>query len=81
MNSSEFEGRGNQTNGVMPPPHSPTASEQLGLLYRTGDATGATLKDAEGVVFRGLLPYEEQLALRQVEGVMAKGIKPYEELL
>ena len=36
-----------QKNGVFPPPHVPTPSEELGLVYRTGDPTGNTPPDPD----------------------------------
>jgi hypothetical protein len=73
---SEFGGK-IQRNGVQPPPHEPTASEQLSLMYRTGDLTGAT--DDVPTVFEGLLPEEEQVRLMREAGLLDKG-QIWEEL-
>lgn len=59
-------------NGVQPPPHVPTPSERLSLLYRTGDESGVTDPD-EGEVFAGLRSAETQRALREAEGLFEKG--------
>lgn len=69
---SEFGGKA-QKNRVQPPPHEPTASEKMMLLYTTGDDTGTKDPDKNGESFDGLLPYDEQLQLRIAEGVMEKG--------
>lgn len=49
------------------------------LMYRTGDETGTLDPERNGESFDGLLPYEEQLALRVAEGVMEKG-QTWEEM-
>lgn len=67
---SEFGGK-IQPNGVMPPPHEPTPSEQLSLGYRTGDATGRT--GVVPTVWEGLLPAKEQEELRRQAGDLDKG--------
>lgn len=69
--ASEFGGKV-QKNGVQPPPHVPTPSERLMLLYRTGDESGMTNQDA-GEAMEGLLPVAEQTAIRKAEGVLEKG--------
>lgn len=68
---SEFGGRVKR-NGVQPAPHVPDASEKLMLLYTTGDPSGETL-DRDALVMQGLLPLEEQRALREAEGALEKG--------
>jgi hypothetical protein len=70
--ASEFGGNGVQKNGVFPPPHVPTPSERLSLLYRTGDESGTTDPDS-GEVFSGLVSEATQTARRQAEGVLDKG--------
>lgn len=72
MGPSEFGGR-IQANGVQPPPHEPTASEKLMLVYRTGDDTGLLPVDREGAPFEGLLPKKEQEELRKQAGDLNKG--------
>jgi hypothetical protein len=42
------------------------------LLYTTGDDSGLSNPD-DGEAFAGMLPYEEQYALRLNEGVLEKG--------
>jgi hypothetical protein len=69
--ASEFGGK-IMRNRVQPLPHVPTQSERLMLLYTTGDSSGTSMPD-NGETFAGLLPYENQLALREAEGVMRKG--------
>lgn len=69
---SEFGGK-QKANGIQPPPHQPTASEQLGLVYRTGTDTGLLMNDQEGVVMNGLLPRKIQTAERQSAGDLDKG--------
>lgn len=69
---SEFGGKV-QKNRVQPPPHEPTPSERMMLLYTTGDESGNLDPESNGESFDGLLPYDEQLALRRAEGVMDKG--------
>lgn len=68
---SEFDGK-TQRNAVQPFPHEPTASEKLGLVYRTGSEAGDALPDG-GPAFNGLLPTKEQLAIREAMGDMDKG--------
>lgn len=68
---SEFGGR-TMRNGVQPRPHVPTSSEELSLIYRTGDPTGLSDPD-NGEVFNGLLPEKVQRALRVQAGDLAKG--------
>lgn len=73
MPGTETEFGGNpQRNGIQPPPHIPTPSEQLMLGYRSGDPSGQTDADV-GEVFTGLSPYAVQLARRQAEGALDKG--------
>lgn len=67
---SEFGGKV-RPNRVQPPPHEPTASEKLMLLYTTGDETGAT--DPVPTVFEGLLPEDEQTRLRREAGDLDRG--------
>lgn len=69
---SEFGGLP-QRNGVQPRPHVPTRSEALSLGYRTGDETGRTQTDTEGVAFEGLLPKKDQTAARKAAGDLEKG--------
>ena len=70
--ASEFGGR-QKRNGVQPLPHRPTPSEQLRLVYTTGDPTGATGVDLEGVVFTGLNPRSVQEEIRRQAGDLDKG--------
>jgi hypothetical protein len=77
--ASEFGGRV-QRNGVQPPPHTPTASERLGLIYRTGDETGTLPLDNEGVIMSGLNPRKVQEQIRQQAGDLNKG-EVWEEIL
>lgn len=70
--ASEFGGKV-QRNRVQPPPHVPTPSERLMLMYTTGDESGLTDPDPNNDVFLGFLPEEEQRALRQAEGHLDKG--------
>jgi hypothetical protein len=70
---SEFGGSGVQRNGVFPAPHVPTPSEQLGLIYRTGDPSGLSDLDDENAVWTGLLPAAEQKAIRQAAGDLDVG--------
>lgn len=69
--ASEFGGRPMRV-GVQPPPHVPSADEQLSLIYRTGDASGQTPSDG-GLSFAGLLDSSTQRQLRETEGVLTKG--------
>lgn len=39
-----------QKNGVFPPPHTPTPSEELMLIYRTEDPSGASQPDPEAFI-------------------------------
>ena len=55
---SEFGGR-QQVNRVQPPPHEPTASERLMLVYTTGDESGALAPD-KGEAFNGLIANEQR---------------------
>lgn len=57
-----------QRNGVQPPPHVPTASEQVMLAYTTGDPSGATDRDG-GAAWEGLLPPDEARKQREASGV------------
>jgi len=66
-------------NGVQPRPHVPTSSEELSLLYRTGDPTGRSDPD-NGEVFSGLLPESVQRALRAQAGDLSKG-ETWEEIV
>jgi len=68
---TEFGGK-TGTTGIQPPPHLPTPAEQLMLIYRTGDPTGA-MADDSGENWEGLLDYDQQLEIRETEGVMDKG--------
>jgi hypothetical protein len=70
--ATEFGGKVIKRHGVQPPPHVPTPSERLSLLYRTADESGIPDVDA-GDAFNGTLPGPEQLAIRAAEGVFAKG--------
>ncbi len=69
---SEFGGK-IQRNGIMPPPHSPTAAEKLSLTYRTGDETGKTNDDRYAETFNGLLEEGKQRDLREAAGDLKKG--------
>lgn len=78
--ASEFGGSP-QRNGIQPPitplgtpGHLPTASEELGLFYMTGQIEDSTRNRDNGEAFTGLIPEEEQLAKRVAEGVMEKGV-------
>jgi len=64
---SEFGGRV-QPNRVQPPPHVPTQSERMMLLYTTGDESGQLNPD-NGESFAGLLPLEEAKAAAIARGV------------
>lgn len=70
--ASEFGGKV-QKNRVQPPPHVPTPSERLMLLYTTGDESGLTDPDPNGDVMMGLLPEDVQRQIRQDEGALDKG--------
>jgi len=70
--ASEFGGKV-QRNRVQPPPHVPTPSERLMLMYTTGDESGTLDPDKNGDVFAGFLPEEEQRAIRAAEGALDKG--------
>lgn len=70
--ASEFGGKV-QPNRVQPPPHIPTPSERLMLMYTTGDESGLTQPDPNDDVFLGFLPEDEQRAIRQAEGALDKG--------
>lgn len=52
-NETEFGGVDTPT-GVQPPPHVPTPSEQLMLIYRTGDPSGLSPVDKNGDIWAGL---------------------------
>lgn len=74
---SEFGGKV-QKNRIQPPAtpeggagHQPSVSEQLLLMYTTGQIEDST-RDPEklGESFQGLLTYEEQLQKRIDEGVI-----------
>lgn len=54
---SEFGGK-IQRNNVQPPPHEPTESERLSLMYRTGDESGQSMPDG-GEAFNGLVSEDE----------------------
>lgn len=70
--ASEYGGKV-QRNRVQPPPHVPTPSERLMLMYTTGDESGLTDPDKNGDVFAGFLPEEEQRAIAQAAGLLDKG--------
>jgi hypothetical protein len=72
MKASEFGGSDTGRNGVQPSPHTPTASEKLHLLYRTGDMSGLTDPD-HGEAFSGLLPLEILVPIKEAEGFFIKG--------
>src|SRR5215218_9347052 len=76
--ASEFGGKV-RANRVQPLPHVPDPSERLMLLYTTGDESGISMPD-KGEAWGGLLPYEEQYAIRLAEGVFEKG-QVYQEFL
>jgi hypothetical protein len=69
---SEFGGKVRR-NRTQPPPHVPTPSERLMLMYTTGDESGLLDPDVNNDVWTGFLPEEEQRAIRQAEGVLDKG--------
>jgi len=58
-----------QRNRVQPPPHEPTASEQIMLTYTTADDSGATDPD-DGEAFKGLVPEEERIAELKSQGLL-----------
>lgn len=64
---SEFGGKV-QRNRVQPPPHIPTPSERMMLLYTTGSESGTQDPDG-GESFSGLLPIE-----RAREAAIARGV-------
>lgn len=68
---SEFGGKPNPKTGIQPPPHVPTASERLQLLYRTGDESGLT--DPDTNVWAGLRTVATQREIMTAEGHMDKG--------
>lgn len=79
---SEFGGKTNR-NGINPAPYRPNADESLSLLYRTGDSTGNTFmaKKDEGVVFNGLIPFDEQMKIIEDKGWLEKGeLDPMKEI-
>lgn len=57
---------------VQPPPHIPTPSEQLSLIYRTGDPSGLTPPD-DGSIWAGLRQEQAQRAAREAEGAFVVG--------
>lgn len=71
---SEFGGKTDHL-GFEPLPHSLTARERLRHGYLTGDETLARASTAQPLRenMRGLLPFEEQKALREAEGALDKG--------
>lgn len=69
---SEFGGKV-QPNRVQPPPHVPTPSERLMLMYTTGDESGTLPPDPNGDVFAGFLPEEQQRAIAEASGLLKKG--------
>lgn len=76
--ASEFGGK-IQENGIQPPPHIPTVSERLSLMYRTGSEAGVAEVDLNGDVWGGLREESKQRAVRQAEGVLDKG-QTWEEM-
>lgn len=70
--ASEFGGKV-QKNRVQPPPHVPSPSERLMLLYTTGDESGRSNPDPNSDIMMGLLPEDEQRAIRKAEGVLDVG--------
>lgn len=69
---SEFGGK-TGPNGFQPvPPHVMTASEKLRALYTTGDESGQSSLD-DGDAFTGMLPEDEQRAIRAAQGAFEKG--------
>lgn len=70
--ASEFGGKVRR-NRTQPPPHVPTPSERLMLMYTTGDESGMLDPDKNNDVWTGFLPEEEQRAIRQAEGALDKG--------
>ena len=69
---SEFGGTGVNRAGVFPPPHVPTAAEQLSLIYRTGDPSGQTRPD-NGEIFSGLRKEAVVRAEREAQGAFDHG--------
>lgn len=76
---SEFGGK-IMKNGVQPPPHVPTASERLSLMYRTGTESGMADPDPNGDIWAGLREETVQRSVREAEGVFSKG-EVWEELV
>ena len=72
LGESEFGGRPNAV-GIQPPPHVPTTSEQLSLLYRTGDPSGQSPLDLNGDIWMGLRSEDVQRAAREAEGAFVVG--------
>lgn len=70
--ASEFGGKV-RLNRTQPPPHVPTPSERLMLMYTTGDESGMLNPDLNGDVFSGFLPAVEQRAAMEAAGLMVKG--------
>ena len=66
-------------NGIQPLPHIPTPSEQLSLMYRTGDPSGQSDVDG-GEIFAGLREESVQRASKEAQGAFVKGTV-YEGLL
>jgi hypothetical protein len=72
LGETEFGGKPTKV-GIQPPPHVPTPSEQLSLLYRTGDPSGQSPIDSNGDIWFGLRSADVQRAAREAEGAMEKG--------
>lgn len=67
---SEFGGK-IRRNRTFPPPHEPTASEQLMLGYTTGETSGDLDPDG-GEAWEGLLPLDE-IEVPEPEGTGYEG--------
>ena len=68
---SEFGGKVGP-DGVQPPPHVPTAAEELSLGYRTRTLDNGT-RVLDHDTFDGLLPEDEQIKLLREAGDLDKG--------
>jgi hypothetical protein len=72
LGETEFGGKPNAL-GIQPPPHVPTPSEQLSLIYRTGDPSGQSPIDSEHAVWMGLRVEAVQRASMEASGALVKG--------
>lgn len=76
--ATEFGGKP-QKNGVQPPPHIPTQSERLMLLYSTGDESGQSAPDG-GDTWSGLLPVAKAKEAAVARGVSFETGQVWDEL-